>query len=188
MRKLILLVCLVMGVAMSSQCQSASELGAKYRALRAYEVRPGIVMFPSLASDGQVCEMVVERHTINTSTKTTIDFDSHLSQKTIQALIDELVPLSVRGKPLTDFKHWLGSAVIDGPFVITKYEYENVIVEVDNIIRSSSASAAGHTVMIVVWRNRPCVGDAKSTTAIPKASPLRGKTENNRGTVTHSAN
>lgn len=170
MRKLAFLVCFVMGIAVSSQCQSASELSAKYRALKAYEVRPGILMTPLFASDGQVCEMVVERHTITMSAKITIDFDSHLSQKTIQALIDELVPLSVRGKPLADFKHWVGSAVIDGPFVITKYEYENVIVEVDNIVRGSSASAAGHTVMIVTWWNRPCGGDAKSTTAMPKPS------------------
>lgn len=170
MRKLIFLVCFMMSIAVSSQCQSANELSAKYRALRGYEVRPGILMTPLFASDGQVCEMVVERHTITTGAKITIDFDSYLSQKTIQALIDELVPLSMRGKPLTDFEHWLGSAVVDGPFVITKYEYENVIVEVDNIIRGSSASAAGHTVMIVSWRNRLCGDDATSTTAMPKPS------------------
>ena len=167
MRKLIPIACLVMGIAASCWCQSAEELGAKYQAVRTYEVRPGILMTPLFASDGQVCEMVVEQHAIISSARTVIDFNSPLSDKALHTLIDQLVPRSQRGERLKDINHWIGSVIVDGPFVVTKYEYENVTVEVNEM--KMTGPKQGHAVIIIKWRHRTCATPRKlaPTASVP---------------------
>jgi len=157
MRKMILILFLVLEVPVPSRSQSTSDLKAKYRALPAYEARPGIVMMPLFASDGQVCEMVVERHTMNSTTKTTINLDPFLSKETVKELVNELAPPSVRGKELTGFDAWFGSVTIDGPFVVTRYSYENILVEVHGINRDPGPS--GDSVVIIKWRKRTCASE-----------------------------
>jgi len=52
----------VIGVLTASVAgQTSDNLVAKYPAISAYEVRPGILMTAKYAGDGQVCEMVLER-------------------------------------------------------------------------------------------------------------------------------
>jgi hypothetical protein len=159
MRKMMLIPFLVLGAPVLSRSQSTSDLKAKYQALPAYEVRPGIVMMPLFTSDGQVCEIVVERHTMDTPTKTTINLDPFLSKETVKELVDELAPPSVRGKALTGFDAWFGSVTIDGPFVITKYTYENVLVEVHGINRDPGPG--GDSVVIIKWRKRTCASEER---------------------------
>jgi hypothetical protein len=165
MRKLMLVILLVLGIAATSWPQSASDLKAKYPALTAYEVRPGILMMPLFSSDGQVCEMVLEQHTTNTKTKTTINFDSPLSKETLQGILDEVAPPAQRGKELNGINNWFGSVTVDGPFVITKYEYENVTVEVNQIQRSPASS--GHIVVDIKWRNRTCNDTKQGVASAP---------------------
>ena len=44
-----------------SNGQSSNDLSARYAAVSAYQVRPGILMTAKYAEDGQVCEMVLQR-------------------------------------------------------------------------------------------------------------------------------
>jgi hypothetical protein len=39
----------------------AHEKFAKYKAVEAYEIRPGILMMPRYSADGQVCEIGLEK-------------------------------------------------------------------------------------------------------------------------------
>ncbi len=47
-------------VLFSPPFNSAHEDFTKYRAVKAFEVRPGILMMPSYSADGQVCEIGLE--------------------------------------------------------------------------------------------------------------------------------
>jgi len=154
-RKLTFVLALTLGGPVPSWPQSAADLRAKYPAVAAYEVRPGILMTPLFAADGQVCEMLVEQHVSNTKAKTTINFDSPLSKETLRNLVDELAPPSQRGKQLQGIDNWFGSVTIDGPFLVTRYEFEKVTIAVNEIDRGSTSG--GHTIVIIRLRTRVCV-------------------------------
>lgn len=158
-----LLLAFVLGGALSAQCQSLADLNAKYRTLKAYEVRPGIVMMPLFTANGQVCEMVVERHTIGKKEKMTIDFDSSLSPKAVRSIVDELVPPTVRGKELKGFENWVGSVIVDGPFVVTTYKYANVTVEVNR----DTTHTPSRTVVVISWPHRICGEPQRSQSRLP---------------------
>src|SRR2546426_4341056 len=80
--------------------QTSADLNAKYRQVTSYEVRPGIVMTPKYAADGQVCEMVLEKRQ---KTATGVNFGVSISEKEVKELVDELVPEAERGRNLTKF-------------------------------------------------------------------------------------
>jgi hypothetical protein len=61
MSKRALAAFLVAGIVSIAWGQTSADLSAKYRPVTSYEVRPGVVMTPSYAADGQVCEMVLEK-------------------------------------------------------------------------------------------------------------------------------
>jgi hypothetical protein len=185
MHKLMLILSVVLGAAVPSRSQSASDLKAKYPAIAAYEIRPGIMLAPSYTSEGQVCEVVFERHTINITTKTTVNLDSFLTKETVKELVDELAPPSVRGKELTGLDAWLGSVTIDGPFVVTRHSYENVLVEVDGINRDPGSS--GDLVVIIKWRKRVCAAAEQPATAAAKSKQQNGTDEKHGNSHTDTA-
>jgi hypothetical protein len=168
MYRVSLVAFLVLSIPVSLRSQSEADLGAKYPVIKAYEVRPGIVMTPLYASEGQVCELALERHTTNTKTKITLSLDSFLSRETVKELVDELAPPSVRGKELTGFGSWFGSVTIDGPFVVTKYEYENILVEVNGVRHESGPS--GDLVVIIKWRKKACPREGHSSPPTPNSN------------------
>jgi hypothetical protein len=155
---------LLLGIAAPCRGQSAADLSAKYPVVAAYEVRPGIMMTPSYASDGQVCEMMLERHTAVTKTKTTMNFGLPLSKELVNEIVDELVPPSERGKELTDFKNWLGTT-IEGGFITTDHAYENVVVRVYGITRPEPG---GDIVVTITWRKRTCSGAQQPAARLQK--------------------
>jgi hypothetical protein len=150
------------GIAATALGQTSADLGAKYRRVTSFEVRPGILMTPRYAVDGQVCEMVVERrHKIETG----INFGDLLSKELVKELVDELVPEAERGKNLTEILN----TSVDGGFITTEYTYENVLVRVYGITRPAPA---GDRVITITWPKRTCSGGQNS--AIAETS----KTEN----------
>jgi hypothetical protein len=177
MYKVTFIILLILGTALLSRSQSAADLSAKYPVVTAYEVRPGIMMTPLYASNGQVCEMVLERHTTNTETKTVMNFDSPLSKDLVKELVDELAPPSERGKQLTGIENWFGSVTVDGPFIVTKYNYENVVVEVNGIKHDSAPGS--DMVLIIKWRKRVCrqEGQPSPTAQNPRCRPSKGDTQ-----------
>jgi len=138
---------LMIGIAAIAWGQTSADLSAKYRQVTSYELRPGIVMTPKYAADGQVCEMVLERRQ---KTETGVVFGVSFSEKEVKELVDQLVPEAKRGQNLTK----LLNMSVDGGFVTTEYTYEHVLVRVYGITRP----APGDRVVIITWPKRVCSG------------------------------
>ncbi len=70
---------------------------AKYKVVEGYELRPGILVMPKYAGDGQVCEIVIQKeHYAGGVT----NLYSTIPHNEILKIIDELVPASERGPSL----------------------------------------------------------------------------------------
>src|SRR5437867_687452 len=87
--------------------QTALDLSAKYPAVNAYEVRPGVLMTAKYAANGQACEMTLQRYY---SPKQT-DADSTISAKLEDELINELAPEVERGPAASK---WLRNSFTSG--------------------------------------------------------------------------
>jgi hypothetical protein len=125
----------------------------KYQAVEAYELQPGILMFPKYAADGKVCEIGVERRHYSPGK---IVLYSLLSRQEIDAIVDELAPASERGARsggLTD-----GLSSIMGRGMTTVEDYDNVSVQIHSQLVGNSLeiSAVDNVVVIISWKNRPC--------------------------------
>ena len=143
--------CLALVVAAGGQ--TSDKLSVKYPLVQAYEVRPGILMTPKYAEDGQVCEMIVEkRH----QTATTTDLGSTIPRDLVKELIDELVPPTERGRPTKRYLRGDSESTIAGGVENTDSDFENVAIR---IVGSASLSCgAGDEVVIIQWKKRICAG------------------------------
>jgi hypothetical protein len=128
------------------------ERFTKYKAIEAYEIRPGILMMPSYSSDGQVCEIGIEKLHYS---PVMIRLGSDLSQKEIDQIFEELVPATERGLKSKDFDGLISQS---GNGLITYIDYENVTIQI-----YGDASPGKHYVTTVVevaatikWKNRKC--------------------------------
>jgi hypothetical protein len=145
MSKLIGLVCVAM--LLQVPANPGREQFAKYKAVEAYEIRPGILMMPSYTIDGQVCQIEIEkRHYSND----TAFLDSKLPHEEMIQIIDELAPPSERGPQTMNFGREYMSEYA-GNSVTTFADYKNVSI---NIFRE--ASSAGDIVATIQWKNRKC--------------------------------
>lgn len=68
-----------------------SEIFQKFRRIEAYEVRPGILMFPRYAANGKVCEIGIEGRAYSPQK---VNLNAGLSRGKIESIFDELAPLS----------------------------------------------------------------------------------------------
>jgi hypothetical protein len=128
--------------------QTTADLEKRYGSpVKEYEVRPGILMTATYSDDGQVCKMYVERRHFS---ETGFDQRLYLPQETITELIDELVPISLRGgKTKGD-----GFSRITGQLSDQIYDYENVSIKV--LTGSASDDCNGGVTLIIKWKNRAC--------------------------------
>jgi hypothetical protein len=126
---------------------------AKYKAVDAYEVRPGILMFPRYSEDGRVCEIGLERRHYSPEK---ITLYSTLSREEIDAIVDELAPASERGpksqNPLDDLM------LVVGHGMTTFEKYENVTVEIESavIANSKKKNTVDNVAAIIQWKHRKC--------------------------------
>ena len=130
------------------------EKFAKYKAVEAYEIRPGVLMMPSYSSDGQVCEIGLEK--LHYSPEI-IRLDSSLSRKEIDDIFDELVPADRRGPRSKDF----GSDLITqgGGGITTTAVFENVTIQIfgkDLSAPHKREIVEDDIVAAVRWNNRKC--------------------------------
>jgi hypothetical protein len=130
------------------------EKFAKYKAIEAYEIRPGILMMPRYSADGQVCEIGLEK--LHYSPET-IRLDSSLSRKEIDQIFDELVPADERGPRSKDFAGALITQV--GQSLTTNIDFEKVSM----LIYSDASPAPGKggttvddVAATLKWKNRIC--------------------------------
>src|SRR5579859_3843202 len=72
----------------------------KYKAVEAYEIRPGILMMPRYSDEGQVCSIEIERRHYADGTAF---LDSQLPHEVMIQIIDELVPVGERGPQSMNF-------------------------------------------------------------------------------------
>lgn len=126
---------------------------AKYKAVEAYEIRPGILMFPAYSADGQVCEIGLEKHHYS---REMIRLDSTLSRADVDSIVDELAPASERGPksqdPLDDLM------LVVGPGRTRFEQYENVTVQIDSaeIPISKKKSIFDDVDAVIIWKHRKC--------------------------------
>jgi hypothetical protein len=127
---------------------------AKYRAVEAYEVRPGILALPRYAEDGRVCEVGLEGRPYSPEK---IALDSTLSRLGIEAIVDELAPADKRGPrsagPLD------GLTTITGHAMRKTEDYENVTLQIDSVLLTGSPeknAIVEDIVATIKWKNRLC--------------------------------
>lgn len=93
------IVLFVLLTCMPVMTQTASELRRKYGtpASETFIVRPGIVVTATYAKDGEPCEMLIEPQHPTTPIKSST---ARLTLSVLDEVIDELVTVNQRGKPL----------------------------------------------------------------------------------------
>jgi hypothetical protein len=91
MLKLIASICLLALVV-----DPSSDRIRKYRAVEAYEIRPGIIVTPVYAASHDLCEISIEKRHYNNNS---VDMDATMSKEQILSVFDELVPKEERGGP-----------------------------------------------------------------------------------------
>jgi hypothetical protein len=123
----------------------------KYKAVEAYEIRPGIIAFPKYAGDGQVCEVGFEKR-LYSPEKVTLDFA--MSRGEIDAVVDELAPASQRGIRSRRSIKGLNTITGIGHAMREIEDYENVTVRLETTFARSAENEA--TVVIVAWKARVC--------------------------------
>ena len=126
---------------------------AKYKAVEAYEVRPGILMMPRYSADGGVCEIGLDvRH----YSPELVRLDSDLSQTVIDQILDEIVPDSERGARAKDLE---GTLIMRrGNTVITNIDFEKVSPNLQRrqVATERKEVVADNVAAIIRWKNREC--------------------------------
>jgi hypothetical protein len=138
---------LLLTLAVAAFGQTSADLSTKYPSVIAYRVRPHVLMTARFASDGQVCEMTLEK---GQRTDASIPYDDSFSNEEVRSLMDDLAPEGQRGRDLTG--RFQGT--IEGLFYTTVYTYENVLVHV----YGSRQPDGGDKVIVITWRTRTCSG------------------------------
>ena len=130
------------------------EKFAKYKAIEAYEIRPGVLMMPRYSSDGRVCEIGLEKLLYSPET---IRLDSSLSREEIDQIVDELVPADERGPRSEDFPTDVMSEMGGG--MTTIRVFKNVSID---IYGATSPFARKHETIVdevvatIKWKDRKC--------------------------------
>jgi hypothetical protein len=139
---------------LSPSFNSTHEGFAKYKAVEAYEVRPGILMMPNYSADGHVCEIgLATRH----YSPELIRLDSDLSRTEIDQIFEEIVPDSERGPRVEDPT---GTLIMGrGKGITTNIDYEYVSVQIYSEVTSQPKKkpvVADTIAGVIRWKNREC--------------------------------
>jgi len=133
-----------------------TEMFSKYKPVEAYELRPGILAMPKYAEDGQICEVGVEKRSYSPEL---IRINESFSQKEIDQIVDDLVPVDERGPRLNGLLG--GMMIMSGNTSSNATVYENVTITSYGGISSKSNPHAGLTsngdvAFTVQWTKRKC--------------------------------
>jgi hypothetical protein len=133
----------------------SSDRLRKYRAVEAYEIRPGIIATPFYSDSHELCEISIERRHYADNA---VDMDATMSKEQIVSMFDELAPKEERGgswskkfPPDTEFSEG------DGGVLDTHIPYENVTLRIyGSRVRPEWQK---YVAAIIVWNKVRC--DAK---------------------------
>lgn len=133
---------------------------ARYKAVEAYEIRPGILMIPTYSVEGQVCQIGLEELHFSPEK---IRLDSNLSREEIDQIFQELVPTSERGpRPKNPVEQVIGG-YLSGRAIVSDEEYQNVSIRIYGAVSGKlfDTDKSGATVIEMVatlkWKNRDCL-------------------------------
>jgi len=129
--------------------QTEDQLGVRLKKVAVFEVRPGIDVFPSFATDGRVCRMVVEKRQYIDSRNA--DFSITIPNTVANQLVDDLVPPTERGKAS---KYLSSDSFVAGGASFIKQDYENVSVGMYGTPEAGKTS--GVSVIVISWPKRTC--------------------------------
>jgi len=153
MSKLAGLPCVIMILFLAMKPQG--EKFAKYKAIEAYEVRPGILMMPRYSDDGRVCEIGLERRHYSPEM---IRLDPGLSREEIDQVFEELVPTNERG-PKSAVLGPEDLILMVGHTLTTIVDFQNVTIQ----IHGSEVRASNKREIVedgiaatLQWKNRKC--------------------------------
>jgi hypothetical protein len=126
----------------------------RYKAVEAYEIRPGVLMMPRYDSVGRVCEIGLEK--LHYSPEV-IRHGSDLSRKEIDELTAELAPADERGAE-SDILAGSEITLADGGTMTTISDYENVTIEIHawQLKSSNKESAVEQDAVVIRWKHREC--------------------------------
>jgi hypothetical protein len=153
MSKLVVFVCSALLLTLNGNPDR--DKFSKYKTVEAYEIRPGILMMPSYAEDGQVCEIGLERRRYSPEL---IRLDADIPDKDLDGIIDELAPTAERG-PRSKGVLGYDLSETDGGGMTTIRDYENVSVQIsshvlDNVRRNMKVEP--NVAVTITWKNRKC--------------------------------
>lgn len=131
-----------------------SNMFSKYKAVEAYELKPGILIMPRYTGDGEVCEVGLEKRQYSPEL---IRVSSRLSDSEIEQYVDELVPSEERG-PKTPMFGTVNVVSVAGSTqsgtMQTLETYENVTVYIYG--DGSDKCNLGDVAVAIRWKNRKC--------------------------------
>jgi hypothetical protein len=135
--------------------QSHRDVFSKYKPVEAYEVRPTVMAVPRYSTDGQVCEIGLQRMLYSPDR---VNLDPDLSREEIDAIVDDLAPSDERGPKVR-----LGETMeLSGNTASLTAAYANIDVE---MFSDASWNSSKHSVLVSVrnirlaiirWKNRKC--------------------------------
>jgi len=162
----------LIGSALAALCiaQSPNKNFARFKAIEAYEVRPGILMLPRYTADGQICEIDLEKLHHSDGE---ISLEPTFTEAEVDEIADQLVPTDERGpKPKKLLEQ--GSMELLGLSAVSSEEYQNISIETYRAIHGTSPK--GEVVLgeiaaaTIKWKHRTCEQRGHQPQASPTAS------------------
>lgn len=148
------LIALIIAMLLLASTGPVREEFSRYKAVEAYEVRPGVLLMPRYSADGQVCEIALERLEYSPEK---INLDPDLSREEIDQIVQEVVPPEDRGPTPPDFLKSLISRA--GNSITTTTDYENVSVQTVGQVLAEShrhGITEADRVATIRWKHRKC--------------------------------
>lgn len=130
--------------------QTKDQLAGRLKKVTAFEIRPGIDVFPTFTADGSVCRIVIEKR--QCLDPANADFDTTIPSTLANQLVDELVPVNERGKPLSPYLS--NESFVAGGASFIKKDYENMSVGMYG--RLVEGKRDGASVIVLSWPKRTC--------------------------------
>ena len=133
---------------------AASHYGVrfhKYHAIKAYEIRPGIMMTPVYATSGDLCKISIERRHYSDNR---VDMDAAMSKEQIMSMFDELVPRKERGGPDGRLPADTEISESDLGMLAKSIPYKNVTFEMYG--NKDRPERQKYIAAIISWNNQQC--------------------------------
>jgi hypothetical protein len=148
-------LCLIAMMTLGAKPQN--EMFSKYKAVEAYEIEPGILAMPKYSSDGQVCEIGLEKRLYSPES---VRLETNFSDQEIDHLVDDLVPSDMRGPKSGGFEAGRKQTIITNiSYSEIVADYANVTVQAEgyfSFVPKQKVATQNNPVIIIRWNNRKC--------------------------------